>query len=78
MMQDNVYAREVSLHDLNAIHEGVGLEGPLQVTLHSVIPRFIARYNYLREHLAALSLGVGHSAEDHEAEGSDTCFFISF
>ncbi|KAI5124313.1 hypothetical protein M0805_008921 [Coniferiporia weirii] len=61
--EDNIYAREVSLHDLYAMHQGVGLPGHLRLTLQSVVPRFIARYNLLREKITRLTI-----AEEAEAD----------
>ena len=49
--QDNVYSREVSLHDLHAMHQGVGIPGHLRLTLKSILPRFITRYNFLRDQI---------------------------
>ncbi|KAJ3515968.1 hypothetical protein NLJ89_g1426 [Agrocybe chaxingu] len=55
--EDNAYAREVTLHDLNVLHDAYGIAGPLRMKLHSVTPRFIARYQYLQENIGQLELG---------------------
>ncbi|KZT74190.1 hypothetical protein DAEQUDRAFT_293461 [Daedalea quercina L-15889] len=55
--EDNVHVHEVTLHDLNVLHDGADLTGPLRLELR-VIPRFIARYNALREQIARLDLAV--------------------
>ncbi|TDL27243.1 hypothetical protein BD410DRAFT_782321 [Rickenella mellea] len=55
--EDNIFAREVSLHDLNAIHDGVGLTGPLRVTLQSS-PRFVTRYNFLRDQMSRVIISA--------------------
>lgn len=55
--EDNVYSREVSLQDLYAMHQGVGLPGHLRLTLQSIVPRFIVRYNVLRDQITRLVLG---------------------
>jgi hypothetical protein len=39
-----VYAREISLSDLNFLHVGCELEGPLCLRLDQITPRFITRY----------------------------------
>ncbi|KAG5221520.1 Superoxide-generating NADPH oxidase heavy chain [Salix suchowensis] len=41
--EDNVYAREVTLHDLNVIHDGSDIAGPLRLRLRSSVPRFAFR-----------------------------------
>ena len=55
-LQDNVHAREVTLHDLNVIHDGSDLQGPLRMHLHLSVPRFILRYHTLRDQIARLNL----------------------
>ncbi|OCB84152.1 hypothetical protein A7U60_g8828 [Sanghuangporus baumii] len=55
--EDNIYSREVSLQDLYAMHQGVGLPGHLRLTLQSIMPRFITRYNLLRDQVTRLVLG---------------------
>ncbi|EPQ58251.1 hypothetical protein GLOTRDRAFT_136999 [Gloeophyllum trabeum ATCC 11539] len=54
--EDNVFAREISLHDLNALHDGFGLAGPLRLRLSFSAPRFILRYHELREQLGRLNI----------------------
>ncbi|KAH9842338.1 uncharacterized protein C8Q71DRAFT_689185, partial [Rhodofomes roseus] len=54
---DNVHVHEVTLHDLNVLHDGADLTGPLRLELR-VMPRFISRYNALRDQIARLDLAV--------------------
>ncbi|KAF8894420.1 hypothetical protein BD779DRAFT_1500989 [Infundibulicybe gibba] len=54
--EDNIYAREVSLHDLNVLHDGSDIPGPLRLRLRSVAPRFIVRYHQLQDHVARLHI----------------------
>ncbi|KAJ7043263.1 hypothetical protein C8F04DRAFT_1390094 [Mycena alexandri] len=54
--EDNVYAREVTLHDLNVLHDGTDVSGPLRLRLRSVIPRFIHRYHQLQAQVSRLNL----------------------
>ncbi|EPT00147.1 hypothetical protein FOMPIDRAFT_1023923, partial [Fomitopsis schrenkii] len=60
--EDNVHVQEVTLHDLNVLHDGADLTGPLRLELRAM-PRFIARYNALRDQIARLDL----AAEDEQA-----------
>ncbi|TFY55153.1 hypothetical protein EVJ58_g8427 [Rhodofomes roseus] len=55
--EDNVHVHEVTLHDLNVLHDGADLTGPLRLELR-VMPRFISRYNALRDQIARLDLAV--------------------
>ncbi|KAF8184958.1 hypothetical protein K438DRAFT_2020188 [Mycena galopus ATCC 62051] len=54
--EDNVYAREVTLHDLNVLHDGSDIAGPLRLRLKSVLPRFILRYHLLQDQVSRLNL----------------------
>lgn len=61
----------MSLHDLVAMHQGLGLHGHLRLTLQSVVPRFITRYNQLREQITRLAIddggaNHGHQVADHQ------------
>jgi hypothetical protein len=56
--QDNIHTGEVTLHELNILHDGMDLGGPLRLRLSS-IPRFITRYHALRDQVAQLSLNAG-------------------
>lgn len=58
-----MHARDVTLHDLNVLHDGSDLPGPLRLHLHVIIPRFILRYHMLRDQIARLNL---------VAEGADS------
>lgn len=55
-MQDNVYAREVTLHDLNVLHDVSSINGQLRMRLYASTPRFITRYQYLQGHVSQLNL----------------------
>ncbi|TFY65456.1 hypothetical protein EVG20_g5578 [Dentipellis fragilis] len=59
--EDNIYAREVTLHDLNILHDGTDFTGPLRIRLRFIMPRFIGRYHLLRDQISRLNL-----AEDGE------------
>lgn len=63
-LQDNAHTREVTLHDLNVLHDGSDLSGPLRLHLHAAVPRFIFRYHMLRDQIARLNL----AAENGEGE----------
>ncbi|KAI0797831.1 hypothetical protein C8Q75DRAFT_21057 [Abortiporus biennis] len=54
--EDNIHAQEVSLHDLNILHDGCQLLGPLRLRLHASHPRFIVRYTELRDEITRLHL----------------------
>ncbi|KAL4262937.1 hypothetical protein AB1N83_000770 [Pleurotus pulmonarius] len=71
--EDNVYAREVTLHDLNVIHDGSDIAGPLRLRLRSFAPRFAFRYHQLRDqiarlHLATESAEVGYNTEHQSVQ----------
>ncbi|RDX48304.1 hypothetical protein OH76DRAFT_1404880 [Lentinus brumalis] len=57
--EDNVYTHEVTLHELNVIHDGSDLNGPLRLRLKVFTPRFVARYTTLRDQIARLSVTDG-------------------
>ncbi|KAG2149316.1 hypothetical protein DEU56DRAFT_909007 [Suillus clintonianus] len=59
VLEDNVYAQEISLHDLNVLHDGSDFKGPLRIHLRSAIPRFILRYRLLQEQISRLDLAGG-------------------
>ncbi|KZT26339.1 hypothetical protein NEOLEDRAFT_1132385 [Neolentinus lepideus HHB14362 ss-1] len=66
--EDNVFARDISLHDLNVLHDGFGLAGPLRLRLSFISPRFITRYHELRQQLGQLTV-TGDSRDS--AQGND-------
>ena len=66
LFQDNAHAREVTLHDLNVLHDGSDLVGPLRLQLHVVVPRFILRYHMLRDQIARLNLAAEGGEEGEE------------
>ena len=57
--QDNVYTHEVTLHELNVIHDGSDLSGPLRLRLKVFSPRFATRYSMLRDQVSRLNLVEG-------------------
>ncbi|KAI0340516.1 hypothetical protein BDW22DRAFT_1359907 [Trametopsis cervina] len=57
MGEDNVYASQITIHDLNDTHDRVGLTGPLRLRLSST-PRFITRYHALRDQIAQIALNA--------------------
>lgn len=56
------------MHDLNVLHDGSDLTGPLRIHLRSAIPRFILRYRLLQEQISRLDLAAG-TDENVTAEG---------
>ncbi|KAF8163122.1 hypothetical protein B0H34DRAFT_694191 [Crassisporium funariophilum] len=56
LSEDNIYAREVSLHDLNVLHDASGIHGLLRMRLYTSTPRFIVRYHTLQEQIGRLNL----------------------
>ncbi len=54
-----MYTHEVTLHELNVIHDGSDLNGPLRLRLKVFTPRFVARYTTLRDQIARLSVTDG-------------------
>ncbi|KAF9452852.1 hypothetical protein P691DRAFT_756067 [Macrolepiota fuliginosa MF-IS2] len=66
--EDNVYSREVSLHDIHALHVSANLPGPLHLRLYISGPRFIARYHMLQEGLINLNLHVDESQSSNHEE----------
>ena len=72
---------EVTLHDLNVLHDGADLTGPLRLELR-VMPRFIVRYNALREQIARLDLATeeeqayeGEQVYDHHGGEGKMIFY---
>ena len=53
------------------MHQGIGLPGHLRLTLQSVVPRFIARYNYLRDQITWLTINdeSGHQDAVEDTQG---------
>ena len=56
IQQDNVYAHEVTLHELNVLHDGSDLNGPLRLCMKVFTPRFVTRYTTLRDQITRLNL----------------------
>ncbi len=63
-----MHAREVSLHDLNVLHHGLGFTGPLRLRLRTVLPRFIRRYRSLQHQTTRNDVA---GAASRSAESSD-------
>ncbi|KAG6812760.1 hypothetical protein H0H92_000675 [Tricholoma furcatifolium] len=72
LSEDYTYAHELSLHDLNVLHDGLNKPGPLRLRLRSLAPRFIDRYHMLQEQIAHFHVAVNTEAETSgdDAEGS--------
>ncbi|KII88923.1 hypothetical protein PLICRDRAFT_698073 [Plicaturopsis crispa FD-325 SS-3] len=66
--EDNIYAREVTLHDFDILHDGSDIAGPLRLTLHISSPRFIARFHALRDQIARLNV-ADSGADLEETDG---------
>ncbi|KAF8078150.1 hypothetical protein FPV67DRAFT_1464380 [Lyophyllum atratum] len=84
--EDHTFAHELSLHDLNVLHDGLNKPGPLRLRLRTVIPRFIDRYHMLQEQIAQFQINdskdvvVEHSDERiYEQKGisGDTQFHVA-
>ncbi|KAG6874325.1 hypothetical protein C0995_001550 [Termitomyces sp. Mi166 len=56
MSEDYTYAHELSLHDLNVLHDGLNKSGPLRLRLRTVKPRFIDRYHLLQNQIAQFQI----------------------
>lgn len=83
LIQDSVHARDITLHDLNILHDGSDLSGPLRLHLHIIIPRFILRYHMLRDQISRLNLvaegGDSEQVALHEGQSkSDLPIFTGF
>ena len=68
--QDNIHTRDVTLHDLNILHDVSGLDGLLRIKLSQSLPRFIYRYQRLQEEVNRLHLDIG-TDEEYTAEAGD-------
>ncbi|KAF7964676.1 hypothetical protein HWV62_4205, partial [Athelia sp. TMB] len=66
--EDNAYAREVSLHDLEYLHAGCDISGPLRLRLHLSHPRFFNRYQSLRDQIDRLN--IAREASEHPEEAA--------
>lgn len=64
-IQDNIHAREISLHDLNVLHDGLNISGPLRLRVQAT-PRFIVRYNTLQAQVAQAA--QANEILDHESK----------
>lgn len=66
IMQDNVHSREISLHDLNVLHDGSDFAGPLRLLLRAIVPRFIIRYYALQEQIQRLNVVAETGQGEHD------------
>ncbi|KAF9484714.1 hypothetical protein BDN70DRAFT_989416 [Pholiota conissans] len=71
LSEDNIYAREVTLHDLNVLHDVSGINGLLRIRLSAISPRFISRYQHLQSQISRLDLGILAEELPAETNGSD-------
>ena len=72
--QDNTYARETSLHDLNILHDALGFSGPLRMRLNFTTPRFIIRYHALQDQIARPQLehtNVSQAGDENTEEKNE-------
>lgn len=65
-----MHTRDVTLHDLNILHDVSGLDGLLRIKLSQSLPRFIYRYKRLQEEVNRLHLDIG-TDEENVAEADD-------
>ena len=66
--EDNVYAREISLHDISQLALGFGYHGSLHV-LVTETPRFISHYNALAMMMSGAADDDNEAAEDEWKDG---------
>ena len=66
--EDNVYAREISLHDISQLALGFGYHGSLHV-LVTETPRFISQYNALAMMMSGAADDDNEAAEDEWKDG---------
>ena len=66
--EDNVYAREISLHDISQLALGFGYHGSLHV-LVTETPRFISQYNALAMMMSGAADDDNEAAEDEWKNG---------
>ncbi|KZP23701.1 hypothetical protein FIBSPDRAFT_453766 [Athelia psychrophila] len=64
--EDNAYAREISLHDLEYLHAGCDIAGPLRLRMRIADARFLTRYQALRDQIDRLN--VAREASEHPEE----------
>ncbi|GAA6019087.1 hypothetical protein JCM11491_002842 [Sporobolomyces phaffii] len=89
LTEDNIYSRQVSLHDFDRIHLGCGLPGRLHARLYAQ-SRFSSGFNALAQHVANTLNGDGngtgegddseatYDAEDGTVNGDDEYLEESF
>ncbi|KAG6820782.1 hypothetical protein H0H93_011547 [Arthromyces matolae] len=70
MSEDYTYTRELSLHDLNVLHDGLNKPGPLRLRLRAVLPRFIDRYHALQNQIVQLPVAQRPADDFNEGEYS--------
>ncbi|EEB91974.1 hypothetical protein MPER_09583, partial [Moniliophthora perniciosa FA553] len=65
---DNIFTRETSLHDLQILHDGSDIAGPLRLRLQAVLPRFIVRYRLLQDQILRLNMADEQYDEYSQSE----------
>jgi hypothetical protein len=61
----------VTLHDLTMLHQGSRLPGPLRIRAYFTSPRFILRYQELREHVARINVEENRGGEKAQGPHDD-------
>ncbi|GAA5907442.1 uncharacterized protein JCM6883_001209 [Sporobolomyces salmoneus] len=69
LTEDNVYSRQVSLHDFDRIHLGCGLPGRLHARLYAQ-SRFSSGFNALAQHVANTLNGNNATEEGNDSEAT--------
>lgn len=59
------------------MHQGVGLPGHLKLTLQSIVPRFISRYNHLRDQITRLAI-TDEGEDSQQSHKSEECIVLFF
>ncbi|GAA5933505.1 uncharacterized protein JCM15063_001330 [Sporobolomyces koalae] len=67
--EDNIYSRQISLHDFDRIHLGCGLPGRLHARLYAQT-RFSSGFNALAQHVAKSLNGIGSEEAEHDSEAT--------
>ncbi|KAG6327904.1 hypothetical protein ID866_11185 [Astraeus odoratus] len=71
--EDNIHSREISLHDLNVLHDGSDFAGPLRLRLTATTPRFIFRFYALQEQIQRLNSSAdreGYNVQEDPTTGN--------
>ncbi|KAF9052729.1 hypothetical protein BJ165DRAFT_1400142 [Panaeolus papilionaceus] len=79
--EDNIYSRDMSLHDLNVLHDAAGLSGSLHISTTTSTPRFIVQYHRLQESIHRSNpeepTNPQHSRGPSDAPPPDTAQLLS-